>query len=98
MRRLQRSGSTDTKGIRQMSDIGSTARGAGEEMARETERHLGEAARAAKEAIDKVFGSAKIAGRRTAETVEHTVEAHPFYSMLAAFLAGLLIGALISRR
>jgi ElaB/YqjD/DUF883 family membrane-anchored ribosome-binding protein len=75
-----------------------TAEGAAHEAGRETERHLSEAARAAKEAIDRVFGKAKETGRRTAETVEHTVEAHPFYAMVVAFLAGLLIGALISRR
>jgi ElaB/YqjD/DUF883 family membrane-anchored ribosome-binding protein len=81
-----------------MANLGDTARGAGEDAARETERHLNEAAKAAKEAIDRVFGSARDVGRRTAETVGHTVEAHPFYSVLGAFLAGLLIGALISRR
>ena len=65
---------------------------------REAERHLGDAAHAAKEAIDWAFGKARTTGRRTAETVEHTVESHPFYSMVVAFLAGLLIGALVSRR
>ena len=81
-----------------MANVGDTARSAGQDAVHETERHMSEAARAAKAAIDEVFGKARVAGRRTAETVEQTVEAHPFYSMLGAFLAGLLIGALVSRR
>lgn len=81
-----------------MATTGDTMRSAAEDAATETEHHINEAARAAKEAIDRVLGTARTAGRKTAETVGQTVEAHPFYSILAAFLAGLLIGALISRR
>lgn len=81
-----------------MANTADTAKRTIDDAERATEKHLGDAARAAKEAIDWAFGKARSTGRRTAETVGETVESHPFYSLVVAFLAGLLIGALIGRR
>jgi ElaB/YqjD/DUF883 family membrane-anchored ribosome-binding protein len=64
----------------------------------EAERRYGETTEAARERIDRVLGQARTTGRQTVESLEETVEAHPFLSLLATFLTGILVGHLLSRR
>jgi ElaB/YqjD/DUF883 family membrane-anchored ribosome-binding protein len=75
-----------------------TIKRAAESAASEAERRYGETAEAARERIDRILGQARATGRHTVETLEETVEAHPFLSVLATFLAGILVGHLLSRR
>ena len=75
-----------------------TAKHAGEEAAGQAGRLYGEASEAARERISRVLDQAQATGRKTVETLEETVESHPFLSLLATFLAGILVGHLLSRR
>ena len=62
-----------------MSD---TTRRAAESAVNEAERRYGETTAAARERIDRVLGQAREKGRHTVETVEETVDAHPFLSLV----------------
>ena len=75
-----------------------STRRAAEGAAHDAERRFAEASEAARERIERVLGQARETGRQTVETLEETVEAHPFLSLLATFLAGILVGHLLSRR
>jgi ElaB/YqjD/DUF883 family membrane-anchored ribosome-binding protein len=67
-------------------------------MTRDAEQRLGRASDAARERIDRVLGQARQTGRHTVETVEDTVDAHPFLSLATTFLVGILVGHLLGRR
>ncbi len=69
-----------------------------EEEAGQAGRLYGEASEAARERVARLLGRARATGRRTVETLGETVETHPYLALLATFLAGIVVGHLLSRR
>lgn len=48
--------------------------------------------------LDRLYQRAKDGGAASLESIEQTVERHPFTSLAAAFGIGLLLGKLLDRR
>ena len=70
----------------------------GKHAARQARERLGEVAGQVGDKARAAYDAAKTKGVEASDALEEKIEEHPFLSVGIAFGAGLVIGALISRR